>query len=307
MLRSRRQAVEKGEKGQKGGVQEDGFAGAVPRVVDLALPDVVIEEKHHLDLGPGHFCRTYVLDVYPHRVGMGWLDEVFSLGDVDLSVHVYPVSNHTAVRELAKVETSAEAQYNLDYNAGRRVALPELETTVRDIIDLRARIQLRSDRLCYVRIFIMVHARDEEELVRKDRTLRNMMAGVPAKLRALSLRQLDAFKTALPLGDLEIREYRRVVGAGGTAAMFPVASPGFAHPSGMFLGFALRWPDQLGMPVFYDAFIGPPALDNPHAAVFGTSGSGKSVTLKLMVLRDAVRGVRSVIVDPEREVRQEVA
>lgn len=281
--------------------EEQGLLESVPGVRDLFLPDAVVEERHHLVLGPEHLVRTYALDVYPHEVGMGWLDGLFSLGDVDLSVHVAPVENHEAIRQLAKIEAAAEAQYSLDYRAGRRLALPELEMTVRDIAELRRRIQGRADRLCYVRVFITVHARSEEELSKKDRLLKSIMAVVPAKLSSLSLRQLDALKTALPLGNVEIRDYRRAVGAGGTAAMFPVNSPGFSHPSGMFLGFAFLPPDRLGGPVFYDAFAGPPRLNNPHLVCFGASGSGKSVTLKLVVLRDAVRGVRTVVLDPERE------
>ncbi len=75
--------------------------------------------------------------------------------------------------------------------------------------------------------------------------------------------------------------------------MFPVSNPDVSHPSGIYLGPIYF----TGCPVVYDQFIGPPALPNPHIAVFGYSGSGKSVTLKTMASRSALIGERIVILD----------
>ena len=51
---------------------------------------------------------------------------------------------------------------------------------------------------------------------------------------------------------------------------------------------------------FYDRSI----LNNSNASVFGQAGSGKTFFVSLLTLRSALKGVRTVIIDPEGEYRK---
>jgi type IV secretory pathway VirB4 component len=145
----------------------------------------------------------------------------------------------------------------------------------------------------YVSVFIAVHAGSEDELDRKCDSVEDVLARKAARAYALVFRQLDGLKSCFPGGSCHINDFSRNLTTGGVAAMFPVSNPDVSHPSGIYLGTSYF----TGSPVVYDQFIGPPALPNPHIAVFGYSGSGKSVTLKTMAARSALIGERIVILD----------
>jgi len=272
----------------------------VPRLHDLFVPDGLDERFDSLALSGTRFCRVFVVTVYPREINVGWLDEIFSLGDVDLSVHVMPVPDRTVVYKLTEKVASAQAQYIVDRKAGNILRLPQLEAVIRDLEAVRSAVQTNRDRMFYVSLFIALHARTEEELDRRSDVLEDILARRAAYVRPLVVRQVDGLKSAIPTGSPAVQDYWRNLTTGGVASMVPVSNPDVSHASGIFLGYNYF----TGAPVFYDSFIGPPHLPNPHVSCFGTSGAGKSTMLKLVVARSALMGVRCAVIDPEGEYRE---
>jgi type IV secretory pathway VirB4 component len=265
----------------------------------LIAPDGIDNRPDRLLLGPSRYCRTYALQVYPRQVGIGWLDDVFMIGDIDISIHIDPVPDRFVIRKLTEIVTSHRAQHGVLSKQGNILMLPDLETAIADNEVVREAIQTNRDKMFYVSVFLAVHANSEEELDRKCDCMEDTLARKAARPYALMFRQLDGLRSCLPGGACRIGDFARNMTTGGVAAMFPVSNPDVSHPSGIYLG-----PSYFtGSPVVYDQFIGPPALPNPHIAVFGYSGSGKSVTLKAMTSRSALTGERIVILDLMGEYR----
>ncbi|RJO62786.1 MAG: DUF87 domain-containing protein [Dehalococcoidia bacterium] len=274
----------------------------VPRLHDLFSPDGLEERFDMLALGASKYCRVYVLTVYPREISVAWLDRIFSLGSVDLSVHVDPIPDRKIVYKLTEKVASAQAQRVVDMKAGNILRLPYLENVIGDLESVRSAIQTNRERMFYVTVVIALHAFSEEELERKSNILDDILARNSAYLRVLVMRQVDGLKSALPVGNLVIQDYNRNLTTGGVAAMMPVSNPDLSHPGGVFIGYSMF----TGAPVFYNSFIGPPHLPNQHMACFGFSGSGKSTALKILVARSTLVGIKSVIIDPEGEYRSMV-
>lgn len=269
-----------------------------PRLQDLFCPDGLEENNDYLQTGPSRYARVYVLAVYPNQINIGWLDRIYSLGDIDLSVHVDPVPNRAVIHDLTKKVSSAQAQHMIYSKQGNILYLPELEQTINDLENIRKNIQTNRDKLFYVTVVITLHARSIEELNTKSDNLEDILAATSTHVRTLMHRQLDGYKTSIPINSPTIADYWRNMTTGGVAAMMPISNSDLSHPSGVFLGYNYH----SGSPMFYDSFIGPPYLTNQHMAVFGTSGSGKSVALKIIdLLRSAAQGHRIMILDPEGE------
>ncbi len=263
----------------------------------LFTSDGIYEYNDYLLLGPSQYCRVYALSVYPRDVYIGWLDDVFALGDIDVSIHVDPVPDRQVINKLTEIVASARAQHSVLSKQGNILMLPELEQAIVDTETVREAIQTNRDRMFYATIYATVHARSVEELNQKCDSVEDALAKKSARLHSLIFQQLEGIKSCFPGSMNTVTGFTRNVTTGGLTAMFPVSNPDISHQSGIYLGSNYF----TGSPVLFDQFIGPPQLPNQHIAVFGWTGSGKSVTLKLLVSRSVVIGVRVVILDNQGE------
>lgn len=274
----------------------------VPTLHDLFVPDGLEEKFDSLVFNSSQCCRTYVAAVYPREVNIGWLDEIFALGDVNLSVHIWPVPDRKVVYKLTQKVASARAQHTVDSRNGSILRLPQLEAIIRDLETVRAAVQNNRDKMFYVALLVTIHGRNEAELDRRSDVFEDILARRATYVRPLVMRQVEGLKSTIPVGTPDIQDFWRNLTSGGVAAMMPISNPDISHASGVFMGFNYF----TGAPVFYDSFIGPPYLPNPHISCFGYSGSGKSTTLKVITGRSVLAGIRCVVIDLEGEYRNMV-
>lgn len=280
--------------------EESSLIDNVADIQSLFAPDVLQENPDYLYLGPERYTRTFVMTVYPRETYVGWLDEIFSIGEVELSVDVQTIPDSLVINELTNQVSKVIATYNLYKKTGNILQIPTLEAMMQDLEKERAAIQTNRDRMFYVSIFITLHAKNLQELEEKTLILEDVFARKATKIRTLSFRQVDGFKSSLMASDKVVPDFHRNVTTGGLATMIPISNPDLTHPSGIYLGRNLF----TGAPMFLNSFIGPPHLNNQHISVFGVPGSGKSVSLKTIIARNAITGVRIAVLDPEGEYKK---
>lgn len=272
----------------------------VADIQSLFAPDVLEEKPDYLYLGPEQYTRTFALTVYPRETYVGWLNEIFSLGEIELAVNVELIPDSIVINELTTQVSKVMATYSLYQKTGNILHIPTLETMIQDLEAERAAIQTNRDRMFYVSIFITLHAKTLQELEEKTLILEDVFARKATKVRSMSFRQVEGFKSSIFASDKTSADFYRNVTAGGLATMIPVSNPDLTHPSGIYLGRNL----STGAPMFFNSFLVPSYLNNQHISVFGIPGSGKSVTLKTIIARNAITGVRIAILDPEGEYKK---
>lgn len=276
--------------------QPDMFKNAM-RIQDTFCPDGLQVGYNFLRLGTDRLCRVYAVQALPRRVQVGWLDEIFRAGDVEVSVHFQPASDGEVIPRLTKKEAQARAQYELDSRAGNISRLPELEGAIADYRALRDAIQLGNDRLYYVTVLIVVHGVHEEELRQRCGVVEDVLARKGVLSRVLAARQAEGIKSVLPTGTLKIQDFAKNLTSGAAACCLPITVSGAGHATGAAVGHNLF----TGSLVFLDRFAGKSIIPNPHLFISGETGAGKSVTLRLLSLLEADLGVKTAFVDPENE------
>ncbi|RDV81227.1 VirB4 family type IV secretion system protein [Ammonifex thiophilus] len=266
----------------------------------LYAPDGIELFPRHIRTS-GRYRRVYAVPVLPAALTPGFLERVFSLGDVEVSVHLFPVPAREASQKLTRKLTEVLSQLHLEVERQGKIGnLPVLETLKRQIEEVRQLVQLGQDRMYYCCLLFSVMAPSEEELERRASIFESETGGMGLKVQALEFWQDRALHHLMPLGVLPPFSsrwgYQNLL-SGGAMCLSPFISSEIGHASGAFLGFI----EHTYVPVFLDLFS--KELLSPHMFIFGQTGSGKSVTASVLVGRNLALGRRAAVLDPEGEYR----
>ncbi len=273
------------------------LAGGVPDLRDLAAPDGVKITDSYVQVGPDRFVRAFYVTQVPSSVFVGWLDDLYNIGDVDVSIHLYPGNNREVIEELSVKINDLMATQILDEKRGDFTNASLTRATLEDAWQLREEIQTNRNKMFYVTILFTVAAESLEELERKSRVAEEMLGGRAIHIRQAFLRQDEALKSVSPIGVNKIVDVYRNFDLGASTALMPFNCADMAHEGGVFLGVNLN----TGAPVLYNPFVGKPILSNPHMALIATSGAGKTTAVKLFTARAAYHGFKTLYIDPEGE------
>ncbi len=285
-------------KSKKEKQEEIDIFNNIPGLENLLLPDELQEKKDYLVLGYNKFSRIFAMIIYPEQTWVSWLDDLFNIGNISISVKVVPSSNGNVINQLTKRLVQSQSEYATYSRQGNILHLPELEKQITDLEELRMLIQTNQDKLFFASIFITLNAESLQELNEKTKILESELNKKTAMIRTLTFRQLEGLKTMLPIGDIPIPNYERNMVAGGIGTLIPISNPNLSHDRGIFIGRNMF----TNAPVYVDTFIGPPSLPNPHVFICGTSGGGKSVALKTLAARNiATTGCGAFFIDVEGE------
>lgn len=270
---------------------------------NLILPAGITEEKDHIKIADNGYAAVYHLVVWPTDVYLGWLHELREIDGVDVSYYLFPLEQRYVCDELTKQITRAKSQWRLAMKSGYESDIPELEAVIQDFETLRRTVQRGYEKLFKGALIVTVRASTEDELKKKCEDVQALMAAKSARLANCYLYQLDAHKYSLPFMSYNQQNeiFTKTLSLGGAMAGLPVISDNLTHPNGIFVGFT-----GSGSPVLFNPFIGPKFIPNQHIAVFGTTGAGKSVTLKLLSSRLSLYGVKILILDWEGEYTKTV-
>ena len=155
----------------------------IPNIMDLLVPDTLQEKSDYLVLGYNKYSRTFVITVYPEQTWVSWLDDLFNIGNINISVKIEPSSNGTVINQLTKKLVQSQSEYATYSRQGNILHLPELEKQIGDLEDLRMLIQTNQDKLFFASIFITLNAENLQELNEKTKILESELGKKTAMIR----------------------------------------------------------------------------------------------------------------------------
>ena len=238
--------------------------------------------------------RSLHLGKWPRSLAPGFLQGLMAAGaPMDLSIHLGPIPAEQAARTLEWQKVRFESAQSLSLKRGRTLS-PEAEIALEDITRLRDEVQRGRERLFHSSLSVTLHARDEEALKEMTQRAKAHFAATLGKLDNLSFRQREGLLSTLPLGLNAVATWR-TLDTSSLARLFPFSPPDLDTRSGTLYGIDMRGCS----PVVYDPWDGTHL--NANTAVLARSGSGKSFSTKLGVLRGLTRGVTAYVIDPEGE------
>lgn len=266
-------------------------------ILQQIAPASILYTSEHELMVENNFVKSFVINGYPSRVSLGWMDGLYSYnGDMDVVTYIEPANERTALDELTSKITQYEAQYQTEIEKGSIKNLSILESKISALYQQRARLEQNFENMFHIATFCSMYNHDLRELNKSAQKFQSSISGGKMNLMPLTLRQDDGFKTVSPFGDIKITDYYRNMNSSALSTMFPFYNSEVNHPNGTFVGINRK----RRTPIFID-FFNKKELGNTNLFISGASGSGKTYLTSLITMRSCLEGIRTVIIDPENE------
>jgi type IV secretory pathway VirB4 component len=248
--------------------------------------------SNYLKIGD-KFAKTFFVFSYPRYLTTGWFEPLINLPNLfDISVFINPIDTGTALKNLRKKAGQLESQKNDEAEKGL-VRNPELETAIQDIESLRDSLQQSEEKLFSTGVYITIYADTEEDLARLESKITTMLEAKIVYIKPALFEQLEGLFSILPLNEDRVG-VTTPMDTGPISSFFPFISEDLTSNQGIMYGINLHNNNL----VIFDRF----SLENANQVVFAKSGSGKSYSTKLEIIRSLMAGIEMVIViDPENE------
>jgi len=262
--------------------------------LDLISYSGLAEESTYLQMGD-KFVRTLFISGYPYVASVGWLNMLINFNhNIDISHHIEQINPLLALPKLNRKITELESTKRTMLKQGKIIG-SEITDPLESAIELKDKIQRGQEKLFQISIYMTITAESVCDLNKITTILETVMSTRLFYIKTATFQQLEGLQTALPRGENKLGQNRNL-DSSSAALTFPFVSSELVQESGILYGIN-KSNNSL---VIVDRF----SLNNANAIIFAQSGSGKSYTAKVEILRQLMQGTRVIVIDPEREYKQ---
>ena len=176
--------------------------------------------------------------------------------------------------------------------------------TYNDAKYIRKEIQLNNEGIYFFYIYLNIFSKDKKELEYNLDKIEGILQSKGLQTRRTNFRQEQIFTSCLPLFDNneDLKQVgKRNILTSGLISTYPFLSSSIVEEKGIYIGNNM-YNNSL---ILIDRY-NTNKYKNANMCIFGTIGAGKSFYTKLLILRNTLLGIEQYVIDPEREVRQEV-
>ncbi|KKS93418.1 MAG: Type IV secretory pathway VirB4 component-like protein, partial [Candidatus Collierbacteria bacterium GW2011_GWC2_43_12] len=252
------------------------------------------EESSYLQIND-RFVRTMFVSGYPYVASTGWLNNLINFNhDIDISYHIEQVDPLTALPKLIRKITELESTKRTMLKEGKVIG-SEITDPLESAMELKDKIQRGMEKLFQISIYMTISAESLIELNKVTKLLETVMQTRLFYIKPATFQQIEGLQSILPRAENKLAQ-KRNLDSSSAALTFPFVSSELVQESGILYGIN-KSNNSL---VIIDRY----SLNNANSIIFAQSGSGKSYTAKVEILRHLMQGTKVIIIDPEREYKQ---
>lgn len=272
---------------------------------DYICPDSMEFEKDYFKMG-NRYGRVLFLREYASYIKDSMVAELTDLNrNLMMSIDVVPVPTDEAVREaesrLLGVETNItnwQRRQNSNNNFSATVPY-DMEQQKKEMKEFLDDLTTRDQRMMFA-VLTMVHtAETKEQLDNDTEALLTTARKHLCQFGVLKFQQMDGLNTVMPFGTRKIDTFRTLT-TESLAVFIPFRVQDIYHENGIYYGQNVISKNMI--------IADRKQLLNGNEFILGVSGGGKSFAAKGEIINQVLSSNADIIIiDPEREVRQEVA
>jgi type IV secretory pathway VirB4 component len=256
-----------------------------PASIEIEQNQILLEEK---------YAKSYFVFSYPRYLNIGWLSSIINMDiSFDLSFFFHPIDTGNVLKQLSRSVTEVQSEIIEKQEKGL-IRDPILETAFQDLEELRDKLQTAQEKMFKFGLYINVYADDKKSLEIIETNLRSLLESRLIYIKPALFQQQNGLMSCMPYCS-DLLQIHNTLNTGALSSLFPFISFDLSSNEGILYGVN-KHNSSL---ILFDRF----SLENSNMVIFAKSGSGKSYTVKLEILRSLMMGTECIIVDPENEYK----
>lgn len=265
-------------------------------LIDLITPVGGLNfEKNKIYFG-NRFCKVYTIAHYPSNVAMKWLGDLVNNIGAIFSINIEPTDNTEMIDNLDSRIRDASGLAKIAKNESSR-QLKEKE--IEEASEIISRMIENNEVVSYLTIYILVSAEEEVELQQKCKEVEMEMQRQKIKIRHLTNYMLmEGFKAVAPFFTIQTelsKNFKRNILTSTFTGGFLFNTETFIDEKGYYWGIS-----QNGGIIIFNIWKQDLGRTNSNMIIVGSSGSGKSMAVKHMIINE-LPTTKLLVIDPENE------
>ena len=263
-------------------------------------PDAMRFTTQHAEIDDG-FAKAMTIAQYPQQLSDNFVATLLQqVPYIVLSIDITPVETEDAMREIEASQMKIDSE---KYRANRRnvenldfmaTISPRNQQQEKYTAEIRNAICEGDQQVFMVLLSVAFFADTPDELRQETDALQSAAANFNCRFTEMRFQQENCFNTAMPYG-LRRVESSHMMLTRSVTALVPFVAQEVQSPQGIFYGRNA---------ITGNLIVGDRTkLLNGNAMVIATSGSGKSMSVKMEIIMEFLRwpNARFILVDPENE------
>ena len=279
------------------------FLGSVNIKDEIAPAYINLKNPKYIEIENTFYAGLIVTNYYREQSDILLKDLIETNINMNISIFYEKQDNYKTIRDLTYYIGNVGVE--LKEKNQNREDIEIAAFTYNDAKYIRKELQINNEDIYYLYIYINLYSKDINELEYFLNKVEGICQSKGMQTRRANFREEELFISSLPLMEnnkLIKNAARRNILTSGLLSTYPFISSSLFDKEGIFIGTNI-YNNSL---VFIDRYD-TKKYKNANICIFGTSGAGKSFYTKLLILRYKLLGIKQYIIDPDREVRQEVA
>lgn len=265
-------------------------------LIDLITPiGGLTFERNKIYFG-SRYCKIYTIAHYPSNIEMKWLGNLVSNTGAIFSINIEPTDNAELIDSLDSRIRDASGLAQISKNESSRQMR---EQEIKEASEIINRMIQNNEVVSYLTIYILVSAEEKEELKMKCKEVESEVQHQKLKIRNLTnYLQLSGFKAVAPFFTIQTdlsKKFKRNILTSSFTGGFLFNTDTFTDEGGYYWGV-----NQNGGIIIFNLWQQDVMRGNSNMFVVGSSGSGKSMAVKHMILNE-IPTTKILIIDAENE------
>ena len=263
--------------------------------MDLLAPLRISELPNYLKVDNEEIQMVSIKN-YPLFIEGGFLDRIINLPNVKASV---TIKDSIEQSKLLSVLNSSFKAVLADYNSSKNISdVNEMQNLMSNYKMLIEQISANDEKIKEVSIILAISGtkKEREEILKQIKTNAELYQ---IKVDVPTLRQMSAWQ-GFELTDKGLSDYAMYLPTQTLASAFFFTENYHNDSTGWLLGEDCNY----GLPTFFDQFTLTKSRTGHNMSVIGTTGSGKSYLLKLLITNEFARGTKLYLFDIENELEK---